>query len=317
MSDVESLAQSTTGLRHLQLITKLMDFEHLDSNRQVGVGALYEDAMERGLPRQSVTGDLEALQDRGWLWFEKTMAGIQTVVLNQEGADIAEAFKELKGDTRRRTQQIRDDVLDWLYDIYLSDGIAYGMSDFFKHDKAHFFGEPYTEKELLRATRWLKDEDYVKGIGAFGGELIRPELTTKAVKTIETGKSVNDLLTSAGVNVTEVHVQGSSGVNIAVDSSNVTQSNTLTQGQIEQVERMLGQVRALLTPITAGVSDQVASQATVITGQLEDEIKSAAPQPAVVKALGVKLMELAATGTVQGIVDALNLVITQGINGIG
>jgi hypothetical protein len=117
--------------------------------------------------------------------------------------------------------------------------------------------------------------------------------------------------------VTEVHVQGSSGVNVAVDSSNVTQSNTLTQGQIDQVEKMLGSVRAMLTPSTAGVSDDVAAQAEVITGQLEEEIKSSAPQPTVVKALGLKLMELAATGTVQGVVDALNTVIAQGINGIG
>lgn len=317
MSVVESLAQSKMGLRHLQLISTLIDFEHLDSNRQVGVGALYEDAKERGLPRQSVTGDLEALQDRGWLWFEKPMAGIQTVVLNQAGVDVAEEFKELKGDPRRRTQQIRDDILNWLYDIYLADAIAYGMSDFLKHERAQFFGESYTEAELLRATRWLKDEDYVKGIGAFGGELVRPELTTKAVKTIEAGRSANDILTSAGVNVTEVHVQGSSGVNIAVDSSNVTQSNTLTQVQIEQVEKMLGQVRALLTPVTAGVSDDVASQAAVITGQLEAEIKSPAPQPTAVKALGIKLLELAATGTVQGVVDALNTVINQGIARIG
>jgi hypothetical protein len=316
LSVVESLAQSKTGLRHLQLISTLIDFEHLDSNRQVGVGALYEDAKERGLPRQSVTGDLEALQDRGWLWFEKANVGIQTVVLNQAGVDVAEEFKDMKSNPRLRTQQIRDDILNWLYDIYLSDGIAYGMSDFLTSDRAHFYGEPYTDSELLRAVRWLRDEEYVKGTGASGGELIRPELTAKAIRTIETGKSVNELLKSAGVSVTEVHVQGSSGVNIAVDSSNVTQSNTLTQGQIEQVEKMLGSVKAMLTPVTAGISDDVASQASVITGQLEKEIQSPAPKPGVVKALGVKLMELAATGTVQGVVDALNTVITQGIAGI-
>ncbi|MCD5341519.1 hypothetical protein LR392_04655 [Arthrobacter sp. AK04] len=316
MSDVESLVESKTGLRHLQLMCQLQDYTLLQGNCHVGVGRLYEIAKERGQPRESVTSDLEALQDRGWLWFEKSMAGIQTVVVNQAGQDVATEFKEFFTDTRRRTQQIRDDILNWLYDIYLRDGIAYGMSDFLKHHTASFYGLYYTEKELLRATRWLKDEEYITGTGAFGGELIRPELTTKAIRTIETGRSVNDLLTQAGVNVTEVHVQGSSGVNIAVDSSNVTQSNTLTQGQIENVEKMLGQVRALLTPVTAGISDEVASQAKVITGQLEEEIKSPAPQPTVVKAMGLKLLELAATGTVQGVVDALNTVITQGMTGI-
>ncbi|MEW1812431.1 hypothetical protein AB0284_17205 [Pseudarthrobacter phenanthrenivorans] len=294
-----------------------MDLDHLDRNRQVGVSGLYEDANERGLPRQSVTGDLEQLQDRGWLWFERSNVGIQTVVLNQAGVDVAEEFKELKGNPRLRTQQIRDDILNWLYNIFLSDGIAYGMTDFLKTDRAHFLGEPYTEAELLRAIRWLRDEDYVEGHGAFGGELIRPGLTAKAIRTIEAGKSANEVLTSAGVNVTEVHVRGSSGVNIAVDSSNVAQSNTLSQSQIEQVEKMLGSVKALLTPVAAGISEYAAAQSQVVTGQIENEIKSTAPQPRVIKALGIKLMELAATGTVEGIVDALNTVIAQGINGIG
>lgn len=317
MPAVEEIAQSNTGLRHLRIMTALTELEQLDSNRQVGVSPLYKDSERFGLDRQGLSSDLDALQDRGWIWFERSAAGIGTVIVAQPGVDAAEEFKELKNNPRRRVQEIRDAILNWLYDLYLGDDHAAGISDFLTSDRAHFFGEPYTEGEFTRAVRWLRDEEYVKGIGAFGGELVRPELTAKAIRTIETGKSVNELLTSAGVNVTEVHVQGSSGVNVAVDSSNVTQSNTLTQGQIDQVEKMLGSVRAMLTPSTAGVSDDVAAQAEVITGQLEEEIKSSAPQPTVVKALGLRLMELAATGTVQGVVDALNTVIAQGINGIG
>jgi len=51
LSDVESLAQSKTGLRHLQLMLTLSELEPLDNNRQIGVGRLYAKAKERGLPR--------------------------------------------------------------------------------------------------------------------------------------------------------------------------------------------------------------------------------------------------------------------------
>lgn len=53
------------------------------------------------------------------------------------------------------------------------------------------------------------------------------------------------------------------------------------------------------------------------SGRLEDEIESPAPQRSVVKALGQELLERAATGTVPGVVDALNTVIALGINAIG
>ncbi len=77
----------------------------------MGTSAVYEAAKERGEPRSSVTGDLGALQDRGWLWFEEMNAGILTVVLNQEGVDAAEEFKEVRSNRRRRNQEARRAIL--------------------------------------------------------------------------------------------------------------------------------------------------------------------------------------------------------------
>jgi hypothetical protein len=127
---VEEIAQSNTGLRHLRIMTALTELEPLDSNRQVGVSPLYKDSERFGLDRQGLSSDLDALQDRGWIWFERSAAGIGTVIVAQPGVDAAEEFKELKNNPRRRVQEIRDAILNWLYDLYLGDDHARVLATF-------------------------------------------------------------------------------------------------------------------------------------------------------------------------------------------
>ncbi|WP_460464035.1 hypothetical protein [Arthrobacter pigmenti] len=133
------------------------------------------------------------------------------------------------------------------------------------------------------------------------------------MRIVETEQSASDALTSAGVTVNEVNISGSQGVNVAVASSNVTQSNTLTQEQTERIERILESVRAMLNPTVIGVTEETATQAQVVTDQVQDEIQSSDPDAGRVKPLLSKLGELATTGTVQGGVTALFTVIQQGI----
>ncbi len=315
MSEVESLAQSKTGLRHLQLMSTLSELEPLDNNRQVGVSRLYAKAKEQGLPRESVSGALQALQDRGWLWFEASAAGIQTVVLNQAGVDIADEFKALQTDPRRRVREIRDGALQWLYDRHLTDTDSGVFADFLGSPNAHFLGNPYSVDELNRAMVWLLDEEYMTGIRTYGSDLIRPMITTKGSKVVERGQSVNTGFDPAGV-TNNVSISGSSGVNFAWNSSHVTQSNTMTQEQVDGIERIIGSVRAMLNPLVLGVSEETTTQAQVIANQVEEEIRTQAPDGGRVKALLLKLVELAATGTVQGGIDALNTMMQQGIAGL-
>jgi hypothetical protein len=96
MPAVEEIAQTNSGLRHLRLMAALTELEPLDANRQVGVGTLYKEPERWGLDRQGLTNDLDALQERGWIWFERSAAGIQRVVMVQPGVDAAEEFSQLK-----------------------------------------------------------------------------------------------------------------------------------------------------------------------------------------------------------------------------
>ncbi|MEJ1180849.1 MULTISPECIES: hypothetical protein [unclassified Pseudarthrobacter] len=314
MPTVESIAQTKAGLRQLQLISTLTEAEPLDGNGQVGVSALYEEARQRGVPRQSVTSDLEALQDKGWLWFERSPAGIQTVVLKQPGVDAAEEFKALRNDRRRRTLETRQAILSWLYALYVDGEEAAEINSILDTDKGSYFDDPYTPRELARAAEWLVVEGLIRGYPAFGGVLGLPTMTNRGIEVMEAEETTPEPV-SRGGDVYNIHNTGA--FNWAHHSSNITQSNTLTQGQVEQVERTIGSVRAMLTPQFIGVSEDAAAEGQVIVGQLEEEIRSSAPSSGKVKALLMKLMDLAATGTVQGGVDALSAMMQQGINGIG
>jgi len=315
LSEVKSLAQSKTGLSHLQLMSTLSEFEPIDNNRQVGVGRLYAEAKDRGLPRESVTGGLEALQDRGWLWFERSSAGIQTVMLNQAGIDAAEDFKAMRTDPRKRVLAIRDAALHWLYDRHLVGDDSGVFADFLDSPNAHFLGEPYTREEVDRAMMRLYDGGFIKGIRVYGTDLARPMITSEGQSVVESGQSVNGDRGSVGV-TNNVNISGSQGVNFAWNSSNVTQTNTMTQQQVDTMERVLGSVRAMLNPMVLGVSEETTTEAQVIANQVDEEISTQAPDGGRVKALVMNLIELAATGTVQGGVDALTTMMQQGVAGL-
>jgi hypothetical protein len=313
MPEVESLAQSPSGQRQLRLMVALTELEPLDSDHQVDIDPLYKDAASWGLEAVTIDNDLEASKAKGWVRFWPDLGGIGTVVVDQPGIDAASAFKSLRNNPRRRAQEIRDAVLNWLYDQHLSGSHPSGVADFLTSSYGQYLGDPYTQEELSRASKWLQDEQYIDGIKTFGGGLARPNITTKGIRVIENEQSVNRALVSAGVTVNKVTISDSQGVNVAVASSNVTQSNTLTQGQIEQVERVLGSVRAMLNPMVLGVTEGVTTEAQIVANQVEEEIHSPAPSTSKVKALMLKLIDLAATGTVQGGVDALTVMMQQGI----
>lgn len=288
----------------------------MDGDHQVLVKPLRDESEKWGLESGAITSDLQHLATLDLVYCFESVAGINNVFIKQPGLDVVKEWQEVRSNPRRRAQEIRDALLNWLYDEHVGGGHVAGISDFLDSSMNHFMGDPYSESELARAAKWLMEEEYIDGFKTMGAELLRPSITTKGMRVIETEQSVNTALSSAGVNVTEVNISGSSGVNVAVASNNVNQSNTLTQGQIEEIERILGSVRAMLNPTVIGVTEEVHAEAQVVVAQLEEEIQSPAPKTGIVKSLIIKLMEQAATGTLQGGVDALNSMMQQGIAGM-
>lgn len=297
-------------MRQLKLLALLAELEPVDRDHQVEIEELEKDPTQYGFTSSQLDGDLEAMKNWGWIDFWPTNDGIGSLIMKQPALDAAEEYQALRNNPRRRAQEIRDAVLNWLYDLQFS-GHASGISDFLSSSRNDYLGHPYDQEELYRAAKWLMDEEYLSGTRAMGGEVLRPSITTKGTRVIEMEQSVNTALTQAGMTVNEVNISGSQGVNVSVASTNVNQSNTMTQGQIEGVEKIIRSVRALLTPAVIGVSEEVADEAQAVTTELEEHIQSGAPQTGFVKSLLFKLADMVATGTLQGGIDALNGMIHQ------
>lgn len=313
LAAVESFAGTRAGLRQLQLLSTLTEAEPLDSRGQVGVGALYEDAQRRGLRREGITSDLEALQDRGWLWFERSVAGIQTVVLKQPGIDAAEEFKAVRNDRRRRSRAIRQAILTWLYDLYLDDKSADEVQYILTTDRCVYFGDYFTTKELARESNWLLVEGYIRGFQSVSGSLKAPTITNLGIAFMEKEETTAAPATRGG-DVYNINNHGA--WNWAQNSSNFRQSNTLNQEQTEQVSKMLASVLPLIASDLVRVTPETLAEAESVAGEIEAEIYSPSPRPNRIKELAYKFVEFAGTGGIQVGIDAVNAVVQQGISGI-
>lgn len=312
MTTVEEIARSGSGLRQLQLLSRLVGLER-SSDDQVDIEVWEREPERFGFTSSSLGGDLERLKGLGWIDFWETYGGVGSVVLNQAGFDAAEEFTQLQSDAARRSKAARDGVLRWLYDAYVSGASPAGTEDFMSSSECSYLGSPFSEGEVSRAVDWLYEKGFVRGTRAWGGAVLRPSITAEGIDMIETSQSAGAALAQAGMSVTNINVTGSHGVNLAVASHHVHQSNTLTRNQLDEVAKVIDSAKALLTSTSMGVSEETEAEARGVVSQLEAEIEEESPRAGIVKALVGKLTELAASGTVQWAVDALTALAQQAI----
>ena len=102
-----------------------------------------------------MTGDFESLQQREWLWFERSVAGIDEVVLTQTGLDVIEEFEELGSSPQKRAMAARDHMLRWLYDCYREGNPSPVIDRFFDSEFVNFYGAAFIEADIERAGDWL------------------------------------------------------------------------------------------------------------------------------------------------------------------
>lgn len=269
MSAVDSLVQSPSGQRQLRLIELLSGLEPVDRDHQVEIDALEKDPEQFGFSSLALEGDLEELKSWGGLTTGRPLAGIGSVILKQPGLDAASRLKEIKSNPGRRARQLRDVVLNWLYNQDVAGRHVSDISDFLDSSSNQYFGGPFSQEELYGATKWLLEEEYIKGHKASGGELLRPSVTPKGMRVVEGEQPVNHALMSAGLTMNNVTITDSQSFSVALKSSNFSQSNSMTQGQIEVVERILGSVRAMLNPLVLGVTEEVTTQAQVVAKEVK------------------------------------------------
>lgn len=132
---------------------------------------------------------LVALDRYGWVNLGPVQSPIDPVTLTAEGIAVGEDIDKRRVDHRGRRRAARDAMLYWLDEpenASVREVAVEAMGQF-----GSFLGTSFTAEEIEAAATWLHDEGYIKGIGAWGAGIIRPQLTSKGSRIVESDGSTS------------------------------------------------------------------------------------------------------------------------------
>lgn len=249
---------------------------------------------------EEVRSRLAGLASGGWVELENASyndpIGTQCRML-PKGEDLAQEIQRRRADLRERTMSSRDALLRWLYDCELRGNPSPRLSVAAMGSFGVYLAESFSEDEINKASRWLRDKGYLTGKGALGGGVLRPVITTEGQDIVEQNWTVNaprgGEAPSGG---TQYNFNAQVG-NVAANSSNFTQQATVT-GTPEQAEviRGLAELIDLAQSRIAEVDESAGAIAGQVAADLQQAIAEGAPQPARLAGLLDKVTSLSATG---------------------
>lgn len=257
----------SSQVRELQLLESLYELQQEVGDGQLfGFHELFE-SLEHDQKR-ALGNELRGLKDRGLLHIEETLVWDSwSGLLLPAGREAVETVRHIRSNRGPRRMHARDAVLQWLYDQN-----AHGVSSPVLKVSAMgsfglYFGEPFTDEEIAAASTWLKELDYVSGSGSWGGGVLRPSITAKGERAVESGRSVNDQ-EAGGQGGVSVNVSGRGhSVAVAAHSPGAQQSIALgrdDRSQVHDVAQALMEMQPLL-----GLDDDGQARAQQVVAQLQ------------------------------------------------
>lgn len=316
MFDFEDELRSPLTLRRLQLLLEVR--RHARESRHNSADVLH---LQHEARCAAVDGDrflytdLEALLDRGWIFYEKASGPVSDVTITRLGMDVTEEFEHFRSDPRKRAQAARSSVLQWLYDEYLMGTSSPNISGFFNSKYGTFYGSVFSEGEITQATRHLRDQQLIQGKAAMGGPIVRPQIAPHGIETIEHEDKPAALIASERASVTYINNFNNDGpVNLANNSPGAQQSITLTNTQINDA-RMATSAFSQTLPVL-NIPEERQAEAKQVIADLEEETAAPTPQPGKLKSLLNKVIELAVLGTAEGAVGAVVSLAEKAIEGL-
>lgn len=305
MVDFEEELRSPLSLRRLQLLLEIRRHSQESSHSSADVLHLRHEALTTSDDGDRfLDTDLEALLDRGWIYYEKASGPVTDVTITRLGMDVTEEFEHFRSDPRKRAQAVRSSILQWLYDEYLQGFNASNISRFSTGIYGTFYGSEFTEGEIMQATRYLRDQQLIQGKAAMGGSIVRPQIAPRGIQMIEHEDKPAAIVASERTSVVHnYHINNSGQMNLAAGSENFSQSMTLTMTQINDA-RMATNAFSQTLPIL-GVPEERQAEAKQVIAELEEETASPDPKPGRLKELLNKVVEIAVLGTAEGAVEAV------------
>lgn len=308
MSVVESLTQSPSGQRQLRLMQALTELEPLDTDRQVAVAPIRAESDKWGLEPGAVTSDLKYLQALGMLECFESLAGIHNVFIQQPGLDLVKEYRVFIKNKVQRRKACREGFLHWLYE-------GEDNPKPFRQDKT-FYGHPYSEQEEIEAKIWLKEEGFIHGPAKGDGDIYYPQITSTGIRVVESGKPVDEW-TRKGSAVTNnsINIHGSQNVNIAQNSSQVKQSNTLNQEQLGKISDVIESYRALSGALK--LPEEQFAAAETLVGEIEEEAADVNAEPGKIRLGLERLAGIVTEHGAKGVATAVFSVIEQALQFLG
>lgn len=145
-----------------------------------------------------------------------------------------------------------DALLAWLYARDLDDEPTPGLSAFTQTKYCHFYGDPFTEAEVAKASRRLAEEGFIKGPGGLGGGILRPRITATGIKMARSRRSVSDDHPIPAPSIVTTITGDHNTVQTASPDASI-QITTITHEHREQARRIADELEQAL-PVLQGVT---------------------------------------------------------------
>jgi hypothetical protein len=315
MVDFEDELNSPLTLRRLLLLLEIQRHARESRHNSADVEWIRTEARHASDDGDRfINADLDALLDKGWIFYEKASGPVTDVTMTRLGTDVAEEFEHFRADPRKRAQAARSSVLQWLYDEYLQGSSSPNISKFSTSKYGTFYGAAFSEGEIMQATRYLRDQQLLQGKAGMGGPIARPQITTHGIQAVEHEDKPAAVVASERASVTNnFNIYNSSNFNVGAGDS-MNQSITLTSTQINDA-RMAGTAFSQTLPVL-GIPEERQAEAKQVILDLEEETAAPAPQPGKLKSLLNKVIELAVLGTAEGAVGAVVSLAEKAIEGL-
>lgn len=176
------------------------------SGRIPGALSFYSDENEAtDQQRETLIAVVKDLYDRGLVDGQKMLAGWAAfgAMLTPVGRRLVNSRRERRKSRRVRSIAARNSMLDWMFEnTNDANGEAPEIDTFAGTPHAHVEGDPLTEGEITAAAEHLKAEGYATGIGAWGAVLIRPTVTPKGLRAVETDRYTAEQVQQGGTHNT-------------------------------------------------------------------------------------------------------------------
>ena len=302
----------------LRLLDWIVDHGGTAPRQIVALSSLFEGQGQA--EALATSGHLTALEDEGRIRLQKTMDWESwSCDVQAAGLDLIEQLRDRRDDPRRRRQAARDAFLHWLYDCTLDGDTCPTSTDFPASKHGSYYGRAFTDRETEAASDWLRDERYIEGDSFTGFGVVRPVITTKGERAVESERSVNaDAQQPAPYSVTTVSVTGS-GNNVAANSTNVSQSTTVTMTE-ENSRQLLGLAESLAQLVNAdllGLDEEQTKEAALVVESLRETAQQDAVPGGTLRALLDRAQQVALDGTGTAIGQTFFAAVNQVIQALG